>query len=166
MEIGTSVAIGSAIVASLALITTLLSNNALIRRERVYLYLELKKKFAEIYRDFPVSFTEDAIPKNEEERLILYGYWQHCFDEWYVTNKIGGRHEKQLWNEYFEPVVLRSLRHGALREAFIYSYEVEKNHNEARLEFYERIAGIYSQKHGDEIFSHKSPLLESVLKEI
>ncbi len=161
-----SVAIASSFVASAAFVVTIYINKAVRRRERAKLYLDLKVKFAEIYKNLPIIYKKDTLPDDEEDVVKLNAYWQHCFDEWYVTTILGGRYEKHLWDNYFSGAIVRALRHGALREAFIYNYEIEKRHKVGRKKFYDEISLKYEEKFDRKIDYVVSDQLEAQIDKL
>lgn len=53
------------------------------------LYLDLKRRFMEVQGALPPRYPDPQWEAtSEDEREAIRWYWYHCFDEWYVTNRL------------------------------------------------------------------------------
>ncbi len=160
------VALGSFVVAAAALGLALSTSRSNHRRARAALYLDLKARFANVYKDLAFVFTQSTLPKDASDRLSVFAYWQHSFDEWYSTVKLGQRLERDLWIDYFAPQVVDGLRHGALREAFIFLSTCKHElGGKYKSEFYREVESIYKKYHdGHSIPNERSSILQELIE--
>jgi hypothetical protein len=82
---------------------------------RTQMFLELRTRFIEVFRQLP-PFDKHSADYTPEERAGVLAYWHHAFDEWYITNQLNQKPMQKLWDDFFAPAVLAGMRHDGLRE--------------------------------------------------
>lgn len=85
---------------------------------RTQVFLEFRNRFSELKRKLPCWYDSACIPSGADDAELreLELYWQNAFDEWFVTNRLEGRHFRRLWRRFYSGTLELSLRNGALRQ--------------------------------------------------
>lgn len=110
----------SFVIAALAFLYSKRADDRAKIMARGNLFLELRSRFNAIYEGLPQGYREPGWRADgHAEKQAVRRYWHHCFDEWYLTNRINQKYMDVLWKEYFSDGVTAGARHDGLWEILV-----------------------------------------------
>lgn len=113
------VGIGALIVSGFALLISRRADARAKFAARTQIYLTLRSRFLEIYERLPPSYQDPSWrPTSQAEKAAANRYWQHAFDEWYITKHLDPALLGSLWNDFFAGALRSGLRRDGLRFYF------------------------------------------------
>jgi hypothetical protein len=120
MDAGTWIAGASFFVAACAFWLSWRSDIRGRAAARSQLYLELRTRFLKILEDLPPEYQKpDWTASDPKHREAAIRYWQHAFDEWYLTTQLHEKLMRPLWDKFFRRMVRAGLGHSGLRKTLI-----------------------------------------------
>ena len=82
-------ATGALVIAVLAYVVSKRADDRIKVVAKTQVYLALRSRFLEVLEQLPPSYADpDWEPRTAEEVASATRYWQHTFDEWYVSRKL------------------------------------------------------------------------------
>jgi hypothetical protein len=91
--------------------------NRAVLSERVKVFVDLRQRWYEIRKDLRrMKLDCKELPQPEDENWDIHElYWQHSFNEWYVTTRLHSE-LAELWNAFFSLAIQNALKtHPPLR---------------------------------------------------
>lgn len=88
---------------------------------RAQTFKELRSEFARIKEKLPSWYAGEDFSENNpydfdsSEWRPIEVYWQHSFDEWFITQKVDKQALGRLWSLYYEDTIGKALEIKALR---------------------------------------------------
>jgi hypothetical protein len=140
------VRLATVVVAALAFAGSLVALFNTLSVARAQLYLELRKRFAEINAQLPRGsengkryWDKGWLPDPESKDFAIFErYWYHAFDEWFVTNVLHPFRFGKLWRKFYRRAIFQGARHDAIRYA-LYRMQGRTSFSGYRTEFVEEM---------------------------
>ena len=88
---------------------------------RAQTYKELRNEFSEIKEKLPDWYRDNDISKYlpyDSDSSVwrpIEVYWQHSFDEWFITQKVDKQVLGRLWSLYYQDTIRKALEIKSLR---------------------------------------------------
>lgn len=110
---------------------------------RVQTFVSLRNAFLPMYRELgsdPQSPSRSRISAQDSK-----AYWQHVFDEWFVSKHLAPKTYGALWDDFFAGVTAVGMRDPDIRRSFEEMSLVKGRFGKYTEEFLSAIQPIYGQ---------------------
>ena len=86
-------------------------------QRRSEIFSQFQEQYAEIASRFPSRYMHPGYrPKRgSDEYARLEAYWFFCFSEWYATNRVNSGALRDLWDNYYRPLIGDGIETPSLR---------------------------------------------------
>lgn len=88
-----------------------------LQSERTELFLQFQEQYNAVSARFPEGILprEFRPKRGSNDYARLEAYWFFCFSEWYATNRVNEPAFRDLWVNYYTPLIADGLEIPSLR---------------------------------------------------
>ena len=87
-------------------------------------FKQMRESFALVRADLPPDFCRlTELPQTGKDMQILQRYWQHAFDEWFITQKLHPWTLGTLWRDYYREAILHARESPVMVAALLQAQE-------------------------------------------
>src|SRR4051794_6692235 len=85
--------------------------------QRAALFSQFQAQYNDVHSRFPEQHRQpDYRPApGSDEYARLEAYWFFCFSEWYATHRVNAGAYRDLWDDYYVPLVGDGVQINSLR---------------------------------------------------
>ncbi|MEU4427136.1 hypothetical protein AB0F81_41480 [Actinoplanes sp. NPDC024001] len=113
---GVVTAVVSVVIALVAVVIAVRTDSRSREVIKIQTYLALRSRFLDLYQK--LGKLDDGRPPDDPAlRLARAAYWHHCWDEWFISERLSRTEVGGMWQGFFSRAMLSGLRHPALRKA-------------------------------------------------
>ncbi|WP_433297526.1 hypothetical protein ACQP2F_41245 [Actinoplanes sp. CA-030573] len=105
----------STLIALIAVVIAIRNDRRSRQVIKIQTYLALRSRFIEIYQRLG-KLEDSRTPQDDVAlRLTRQAYWHHCWDEWFISERLSPAEFGDMWKRFFSAAAESGLRHPALR---------------------------------------------------
>jgi hypothetical protein len=151
MEPQVWIAAASLIVSIAAIYLSIRSNHRAEVTTRAQIFLSLRTRFLEVLQALPDNYADpDWSASTPDDKAVAIRYWQHTFDEWYITNKLNRSLMFDLWQSFYSKSILDGMKHAGLKKTLLTMVQQGSSFPKHFPEFEKELHRIWSQEHPED----------------